>query len=156
MLQLGEHVVVVVLHAADLKGAAVEGVVQLQHPSRAAGLAKVCLQRAVIVDAAAIICDLLLGQPAAQPVEHLFFQRIARELFHLHQLQIDGCHMGAALGLDVHHAGYVQHEQRFPHGGAADAQFFRQLPVVQRVAGLELHGNDPAANGLVGRFARTE
>ena len=38
----------------------------------------------------------------------------------------------------------------FPHGGAADAQLLGQLPVVQLVAGLEVHGDDAAADGLIG------
>ena len=44
--------------------------------------------------------------------------------------------MGAALGLDDHHVGDVQHDEGFPHGGAADAQLLGQLPVVQRSPGL--------------------
>ena len=51
-------------------------------------------------------------------------------------MQVDGCHMGAALGLDGHHMRIVQQDQRFPHGGAADAQLLGQLPVVQRSPGL--------------------
>ena len=62
--------------------------------------------------------------------------------------------MGAALGLDGHHMRIVQQDQRFPHGGAADAQLLGQLPVVQRVAGLELHGDDAAAHRVIRQIPR--
>ena len=40
-------------------------------------------------------------------------------------------------------------------GGAADAQFLGQLVVVQFIPGFGLHGDDPAADGLVGDLPRT-
>ena len=36
------------------------------------------------------------------------------------------------------------------------SQLFGQLPVIQRITGLQLHRADPAADRLVCRFARTQ
>ncbi len=85
-------------------------------------------------------------------VQDLFFQREAGELLHLHQLEVDGRHIGTALGLDGDHVGDVEHDQRFPHGSPADAQLLGQFMVVQFITGFQFHGDDPAADGLIGRF----
>ena len=153
VLKGGKHVVKVSLHAAELKGAAVEGVVQIQHPGLAVLGLRVAFQHTVLLDQQPVGSLLLAGQAAPDPVQKLFFQREARKLLHLHQLQINGSHIGAALGLDGHHVGNVEHDQCLPHGGAADAQFLGQLVVVQFIPGFELHGDDPAADGFVGCLA---
>ena len=140
----------VLLHAAELKGPAVEGVVEVEHPGLPVFGVGVALQLAVALEVEPVGGFLLGSQTAPDAVQDLFFQREAGELLHLHQLEVDGGHMGAALGLDVHHMRIVQQDQRFPHGGAADAQLLGQLPVVQLVAGLEVHRNDAAADGLIG------
>ena len=86
------------LHAAELKGAAVEGVVQIQHPGLAVLGLRVAFQHTVLLDQQPVGSLLLAGQAAPDPVQKLFFQREARKLLHLHQLQINGSHIGAALG----------------------------------------------------------
>ena len=156
MLQAGQHVVVVSFHAAQFKGFAVECIIQLQHTGSAVRLAHIRFQHTVCLNVAAVFFLLPGCHTAAQPVQDLFFQCIAGKLLHLHQLQVDGCHMGAALRFDVHHAGQIEHQQSLPHGRAADAQLFGQLPVIQRITGLQLHRDDPAADRLVCRFARTQ
>ena len=156
MLQAGKHIVIVRRHPDQLKGSAVERIVQLQQPGGTVRLGQICFQHAVVLDVPAVFRFLLGRHMAAQPVQDLLFQRKAGKLLHFHQPQIDGCHMGPALRLDVHHAGQIEHQQCFPHGGAADAKLLCQFTVIQRVAGLELHGDDPAAEGLVGHFARTQ
>ena len=143
------------LHAAQSKSHPVERVVQIQHPDLPALGPGLPLQLAVALDIKAVGLLLFRGQGAADAVEHLFFQREAGKLLHLHQLEVDGGHMGAALGFDRDHVRDVEHDERFPHGGAADAQLLGQLPVVQLVAGFELHCNDPAPDGLVSHFACT-
>ena len=126
----------VLLHAAQLKGPAVEGVVEVEHPRFPVFGGGVALQLAVALKVESVGGLLLGGQTAPDAVQDLLFQREAGELLHFHQLEVDGGHMGAALGLDDHHVGDVEHDERLPHGGAADAQLLRQLPVVQFVAGL--------------------
>ena len=155
VLEGGEHMVEVILHAAEGKGHAVEGVVEVQHPGLPALGGGLVFQLAVQLNELAVGGLLLGGDVAADAVEHLFFQRVAGKLLHLHQLEVDGGHMGAALGLDGDHVGDVEHDEGFPHGGAADAQLLRQFPVVELVAGLEFHGDDPAADGLIGHLACT-
>ena len=47
--------------------------------------------------------------------------------------------MGAALGLDDHHVGDVEHDEGFPHGGAADvAHLGTELLLVQKFVGAVL------------------
>ena len=133
-----------------------ECIIQLQHTGSAVRLAHIRFQHTVCLNVAAVFFLLPGCHTAAQPVQDLFFQCIAGKLLHLHQLQVDGCHMGAALRFDVHHAGQIEHQQSLPHGRAADAQLFGQLPVIQRITGLQLHRDDPAADRLVCRFARTQ
>ena len=62
----------------------------------------------------------------------------------------------ALFGQDGDQTLLLQAPQRIPHGGAADAHLLRKLPVVQGVAGLQLHGDDPAADGLIRLFPRTQ
>ena len=156
MLQLTQHVVKMRLHAGDLKGLAVELVVQFQQAGLPVRLGQVGFQQAVVLNDLPVLLLLLLCQAAAHPVQDLFFQRKAGKLLQLHPLQVDGSHMGTALRLDVHHVGNVEHDQRLPHGGAADAHLLRKFPVVHGVAGLQLHGDDPAADGLIRLFPRTQ
>ena len=125
-----------------------ECIIQLQHTGSAVRLAHIRFQHTVCLNVAAVFFLLPGCHMAAQPVQDLFFQCIAGKLLHLHQLQVDGCHMGAALGFDGDHMGDVER--------AADAQLFGQLPVIQRITGLQLHRDDPAADRLVCRFARTQ
>ena len=143
------------LHAAELEGPAVEGVVEVEHPGLPVFGVGVALQLAVALEVEPVGGFLLGSQTAPDAVQDLFFQREAGELLHLHQLEVDGGHMGAALGFDRDHVRDVEHDERFPHGGAADAQLLGQLTVVQLVAGFELHCNDPAPDGLVSHFACT-
>jgi len=49
VLKGGEHVVKVSLHAAELKGAAMEGVVQIQHPGLAVLGLRVAFQHTVLL-----------------------------------------------------------------------------------------------------------
>ena len=156
VLQLAEHMVKMCFHAGDLKRLAVELVVQLQQAGLPVRLGLVGLQQAVVLNDLPVLLLLLVGQMAAHAVQNLFFQGEAGKLLQLHPLQVDGCHMGTALRLDVHHVGNVEHDQCLPHGGAADAHLLRKLPVVQGVAGLQLHGDDPASDGLIRLFPRTQ
>ena len=156
MLQLAQHVVKMLFHAGDLKGLAVELIVQFQQAGLAAGLSQVRLQQAVVLNDLPVLLLLLVGQASAHAVQDLFFKGEAGKLLQLHPLQIDGRHMGTALGFDVHHVGNVEHDQRLPHGGAADAHLLRKFPVVQGVARLQLHGDDPASDGLIRLFPRTQ
>ena len=77
MLQAGQHVVKMVLHAAQLKGAAVECIVQLQQPHLAVRLLRGGLQHPVGLDELAVARLLLRGQAAAHPGQDLLFQRVA-------------------------------------------------------------------------------
>ena len=77
MLQAGQHVVKMVLHAAQLKGAAVECIVQLQQPHLTVRLLRGGLQHPVGLDELAVARLLLRGQAAAHPGQDLLFQRIA-------------------------------------------------------------------------------
>ena len=137
------------LHAAQLERAAVEGVVKFQHPGLAVLGTGVALQHTVLLNEQAVSPLLLAGQPPADVVQDLLFQRIARKLLHLHERQVDGGNIGAALRLDSDHVSNVEHDQCLPHGGAADAHLLRQCMVIELIAGLEFHCNDTAADGLV-------
>ena len=139
----------VLLHAAELEGPAVEGIVEVKHPGLPVFGVGVALQLAVALEVEPVGGFLLGSQTAPDAVQDLFFQREAGELLHLHQLEVDGGHMGAALGRDDHHVGNVQHDEGFPHGGAADAELLRQLMIVEFIAGFQFHCNDTAADGLV-------
>ena len=156
VLQLAEHMVKMCFHAGDLKRLAVELVVQLQQAGLPVRLGLVGLQQAVVLNDLPVLLLLLVGQMAAHAVQDLFFKGKTGKLLQLHPLQVDRSHMGAALGLDVHHVGNVEHDQRFPHRGTADAHLLRKLPVVQGVAGLQLHGDDPASDGLIRLFPCTQ
>ena len=124
----------------------------IQHPGLPVFGVGVALQLAVALEVEPIGGFLLGSQTAPDAVQNLFFQREAGELLHLHQLEVDGqATWSAALGLDDHHVGDVESMMRASRmGGAADAQLLGRLPVVQLVAGLELHRDDAAADGLIG------
>ena len=72
VLKGGKHVVKVSLHAAELKGAAVEGVVQIQHPGLAVLGLRVAFQHTVLLDQQPVGSLLLAGQAAPDPVQELF------------------------------------------------------------------------------------
>ena len=126
-----------------------EGVVEIQHPGLAVLGTGVALQHAVPLDEQPVGRLLLAGQAAADAVQDLLLQGIAGKLLHLHQLQVDGGNVCTALRLDGDHVGDVEHDERFPHGGAADAELLRQLMIVEFIAGFQFHCNDTAADGLV-------
>lgn len=71
VLEGGQHVVEVRLHAAQLERAAVEGVVKFQHPGLAVLGAGVALQHTVLLNEQAVSPLLLAGQPPADVVQDL-------------------------------------------------------------------------------------
>ena len=144
----------VLFHAAKLEGQPVEPVVDLQHMAGLEGGVGGGARRLVLLDVGAVGCQMLGPAVLADMGEHLLFQGEAGELLQPHQFQVHRGDVGAALGLDGDHVGDVQHDEGFPHGGAADPHLFGQLAVVERVARLELHRDDPAPKGLVRRLTR--
>ena len=144
----------VLLHPAELKGQPVKLVVDFQHVAGFEGAVGGGRCRHIFLDVGAVGRDVFGLAVLVHMEQHLFFQGKPGKLFQPHQLEINGRHIGAALGFDGDHVGDVQHDECLPHRGPADPHFFRQFPVVQRVPGFQLHGDNPAPQGLVRCFAR--
>ena len=128
-----------------------EGVVQLEEPGLPVRPVGAQIE-SVDLQVLPVAPHRLAGHAGDGPEDHLLLQHHAAELLHLHDLGVDGGHVGAALGPDHHQVRQPQGDDGLMDGGAAHLHLLGQRLVVENVVGLQFKIQNTGAQLLMRPF----